>query len=125
MSIVGNPPSPNCGEMSPLTEAVRPFVQLTKEQCVVARRLRRTGYEVEAIAANLSVSVEAVLQALAPMRMHNPAASRATLNVTLATHDFVMHQRLGNEPVWSTTGRLLTELVMLRAEVIVLRARRP
>jgi hypothetical protein len=44
------------------------------------------------------------------------------VNVTLATHDFVMSQRLEREPVWKTTGRLLTELVMLRVEVLALRA---
>jgi hypothetical protein len=56
------------------------------------------------------------------MRMPKPNASRATVNVTLATHDFVMSQRLEREPVWKTTGRLLTELVMLRVEVLALRA---
>jgi hypothetical protein len=124
MSIIGQPPGVNCGAMSPLTAATRPAVQITPEQCILARKLKRQGHGVGEIASVISATTESVLQALAPMRMRNPAASRATLNVTMTTHQFVLHQRRDGEPIWRTTGRLLTELVILRAEVIALRARR-
>ena len=122
MSLIGTPPGPRCGEMSPLTERIRPSVILSDDQCRLARQFRRAGYEVDWIALHIGTTEEAILQALAPMRMPNVAASRSTLNVTTASHEFIMSQRLGGEPIWKTTGRLLTELAMLRAEVLTLRA---
>jgi len=108
--------------MSPLTKGVRPPVLLTPEKVEQARAMARAGRGVLAIMAAFGVSEEAVIQALAPMRMRNTRASRGTLNVTLATLDFVKSQSLPNEAIWKTVGRLLTELVMLRAELITLRA---
>lgn len=122
MSLIRPAPARNAGDMSPLTERTRPRVLLSPEQIATARRLRRKGQNVTDIATELGVSTVAVLQALAPMRMPNTRASRATLNVTLPTHAFVKAEQRGGEPVWETTGRLLTELVMLRAEVMALRA---
>ncbi|MBR0642095.1 hypothetical protein [Plastoroseomonas hellenica] len=122
MSLIRPAPAPHAGSMSPLTERTRPRALLSPERSSTARRLRREGLEVNKIAEELGTTTAAVLQALAPMRMPNTRASRAILNVTLPTHAFVVAERRDGEPAWETTGRLLTELVMLRAEVMALRA---
>lgn len=88
-----------------------------------ARTLCRRGWDIPAIAAELGHPEESVELACASLRTPNPSRTRATLNVTLETHDFVHSQRRNGEPVWLATERLLTELVMLRAEVLGLRAR--
>lgn len=122
MSILGKPPLPNAGQISPLTVAVRPPVKLPARECVRARALKKAGESTAEIAVQLDVEEDAVLQALAPMRMPNSAASRCSLNVTVATADFVKYQRLPNEPIWETTGRLFMELVTLRTEAFVSQA---
>src|SRR6185312_15855709 len=117
MSLIGIPPAPDCGAMSPLTLLTRPHPLLNAERARAARRLKRQGHDVPAIALALAVPEPAVLEALASMRMANTNASRATLNVTFATQEFVMQERQHCEPVWQVAGRLLTELIVLRAEV--------
>lgn len=122
--ITGAPPGPNCGDMSSLTKALRPPTGMPEETLEWARKLRRRGKTVSNIAAELGYPEEEVRVALAPMRTANPSRSRATLNVTLATWQFVQSQQQPGEAIWETVGRLLTELVMLRAEVLVLKAKK-
>ena len=78
--------------------------------------------DVDEIAALLVTTHEAVIQALAPMRMRKLNPSRATLNATLAARDFAVANRFGDEPMWKIVDRLFFELAALRAENFVLRA---
>src|SRR5271166_1754533 len=96
----GVPPGPHAGDISPVTEMLRPPIRLTPEQCHAARRLRRTGWEVSEIASNLSAPEGDVRQALAAMRTKKPIATRRSLNVTLAAHEFVVGEALEGEPCW-------------------------
>jgi hypothetical protein len=96
---------------------------MPEEACARARKQRRRGREIPEIAADLGYPEEVVELALASMRTPNRRRSRATLNVTLETGDFVRSQQGSGERIWQTVGRLLTELATLRAEVIGLRAR--
>ena len=76
------------------------------------------------IAARLGgVPEEAVRQALATMRTRAPRPTRKTLNVGVLEYQFVGAHSLGDEPTWKTVNRLLNELIALRAENLVLRAR--
>ena len=47
----GQPPGPHAGDMSPLTEALRPPIGLTADQCEAARKLRRGGWEIVDVGA--------------------------------------------------------------------------
>lgn len=111
----GRPPGPHAGDMSPLTEALRPNIRLTPEQCQVARKLRRRGKDIFEIAARLAVPEAEVRQALATMRTRKQLATRRSLNVTLAAHDFVAGEAESGEARWETMDRLLIELTVRRA----------
>ena len=111
----GRPPGPHAGDMSPLTKVLRPAIRLTREQCETARRLRRNGREAPDIAASLDAPEEEVRQALATMRTRKRAATRRSLNVTLAAHEFVSGEAAEDEACWETVDRLLGELTIRRA----------
>ncbi len=111
----GQPPGPHAGDMSPLTEALRPPIGLSPDQCTTARKLRRRGRDLEEIAASLEVPEEVVRQALATMRTRKQAASRRSLNVTLAAHEYVTGEAGEGEACWETVDRLLVELAFRRA----------
>ena len=116
MSFVGgHPPGPHAGDMSPHTQALRPPIGLTTKQCVTARRLRRRGWEVAEICSRLHAAEDDVVQALATMRTKNAAATRATLNSTLAARDYVLGEAEDDEACWETLDRLLVELAFRRA----------
>ncbi len=121
--IAGTRPGPNCGAMSPTTKAIRPPVGMPEKTRRRARRLLKRGKTVAEIALAVGYPEEVVRVAVAPVRTSNPSRTRATLNVTLNAADFVHKERLPDEPVWEATDRLLTELAMLRAKVLVLEAR--
>lgn len=124
--IMPRPPAPNCGEVSPLTEALRPFIGLPKEMADQARRLKRRYHALTTteIAARLGgVSEQAVRQALATMRTRASGPTRRTLNVGVLEYEFVEAHRLPDEPLWQTVNRLLNELIALRTENVVLKAR--
>src|SRR5664279_1923558 len=115
MSFMGSkPPRPDAGAISPLTEALRPSIKLTKGESSQARRLLRCGFPTADIAGMLGVAEEVVRLAVATTRTNKTNASRGTLNVTLAAQSFVMAERQSNEAVWETTDRLFEELVDLR-----------
>ncbi len=115
MSFVGgHPPGPHAGDISPYTEALRPAVRLTPQECRRARRLRRGGRGIPEIAARLAVSEDDVQLALATIRTPKKAATRGTLNVTLEAHEFVAGEARDHEPCWETVDRLLVELVFRR-----------
>jgi len=114
--IKSMPPAPNCGAVSPLTEALRPSIGLTKEMADQARRLKRRDHTLTTvqIAAKLGgVPEQAVRQALATMRTKAKRPTRRTLNVGVLEHQFVAAHRLGGEPIWQTVNRLLNELYHL------------
>lgn len=113
--VGGHPPGPHAGDMSPHTEALRPPIQLTLKECLAARRLRRNGREIPEIAVRLAVPEEEVRQALATIRTRKRSASRRSLNVTLAAHEYVVGEALDHEPCWETMDRLLIELAFRRA----------
>lgn len=125
--IRSRPPAPNCGVVSPLTEALRPPIGLSKDMADQARRLKRRDHTLTTaeIATKLgNVSEEAVRQALATMRTRARRPTRRTLNIGVLEHQFVEAHSLSGEPIWRTVNRLLNELIMLRAESLVLRARK-
>jgi len=101
--------------MSPVTQALRPPVRLTPEQCRTARKLRRRGHDLADISARIAASDAEVRQALATMRTINQAPTRRSLNVTLAAHQFVSDEGEASEPCWETVDRLFGELVIRRA----------
>lgn len=101
--------------MSPLTEALRPLVQLTPEQCQEARRLRRSGREIPEIALRLAALEEDVRQALATLRTRKKVVTRRTLNVTVAAHEYIVGEAGESETHWETVDRLLAELAFRRA----------
>jgi DNA-binding CsgD family transcriptional regulator len=111
----GPPPGPNSGDISALTQALRPPLRLSPRQCDSARRWRRGGRPIPEIADRLSASVDDVREALATLRTRNGAATRRTLNVTLAAHDFVVGEIEDGEVCWETVDRLLGELAIRRA----------
>lgn len=111
----GHPPGPHAGDMSPLTEALRPSIPLAPTECEKARRLRRAGKEIPEIAARLAAPEADVRQALATMRTRRPFATRGSLNVTVAAHEFVASEAEDGEALWETMDRLLGELTMRRA----------
>lgn len=111
----GQPPGPHAGDMSPLTEALRPPIGLTKKECKAARRLRRAGREIPEIAAKLAAPDGEIRQALATIRTRKRAATRRTLNVTVEAQAFVAAEAADHEPCWETVDRLLVELAFRRA----------
>ena len=111
----GNPPGPHAGDMSPLTELLRPALGLSSDQCHEARRLRRAGRSIKDIATEFGTAEENVREALAAMRTRKVNATRRTLNVTLAAHEFVSREAVMDEPRWQTIDRLLIELTLRRA----------
>ena len=111
----GTPPSPHAGDISPLTQALRPPLPLPPEQCARARHLRRRGLDMAVIAARLGAPLDDVKLALAAMRTTNPTPTRATLNGTVAARDFVTGESEPGEPCWETLDRLLGELALRRA----------
>lgn len=120
------PPAPNCGMVSPLTEVLRPPIGLSKDMVDQARRLKRHDHTLTTaeIATRLGgVSEEAVRQALATMRTRAKRPTRRTLNIGVLEHQFVEAHRL-SEPIWQTVNRLLNELITLRTENLVLRAKK-
>ena len=111
----GQPPGPHAGDISPRTAALRPPIGLTAKECDAARRLRRAGRDIPEIAVRLAAPAEEVRQALATIRTRKSAATRRTLNVTVAAHDFVAGETAGHESRWETMDRLLVELAFRRA----------
>lgn len=125
--IRSKPPAPNCGVVSPLTEVLRPPIGLSKDMADQVRRLKRRDHTLTSaeIAARLGgVLEEAVRQALATMRTKVSRPTRRTLNIGVLEHQFVEAHRLNGEPIWQTVNRLLNELIMLRTENLVFRARK-
>jgi hypothetical protein len=114
MAFKGKPPGGGAGEISKRTEALRPTVLLNTRETAEARKRRRAGDSAEMIAATMGKPVEEVEKVLLQMRMPRPETTRGTLNVTLAAHRLIMHERQGNEPIWTTMDRLLDELLRLR-----------
>ena len=111
----GHPPGPHAGDMSPHTEALRPAIHLTLQECRAARRLRRDGHGIPDIAALLAAADDEVRLALATIRTPKRAATRRTLNVTVEAHEFVAGEAREHEPCWETVDRLLVELAFRRA----------
>ena len=125
--IRSTPPAPNCGVVSPLTEVLRPPIGLSEDMADQARRLKRRHHTLTMaeIAVRLGgVPEEAVRQALATMRTRASRPTRKTLNIGVLEHQFVEAHMLSGEPIWLTVNRLLNELITLRAENLVLRARK-
>ena len=116
MSFVGgSAPGPRAGDISALTEALRPPIKMTPEHCQAARRLRRGGLQIGEIANRLMAPEDEVRQALATMRTRKRRATRRSLNVTLAAHEFVRNEADPREVCWETVDRLLGELAFRRA----------
>jgi hypothetical protein len=114
--VGGEPPHPDAGEMAEQTKILRPTIGLDKFQCAKARRLRRKGYDITAIAPLLDADEDSVRHALAAMRTPTPNPSRKTLNVTVAAQAFVVAEALPDEPYWRTVDRLFEELTQRRAQ---------
>jgi predicted transcriptional regulator len=115
MSVKGTPPGPNAGNISQLTEILRPPIDLIPDQCLAARRMRRRRHEVSDIARRLGATEQQVQQALATMRTRQIQVSRRSLNVTVEAHQFVGNEAFNGEPCWETVDRLLGELAIRRA----------
>jgi uncharacterized membrane protein len=113
--VGGEPPHPDAGDMAEQTKVLRPQMGLTEFQCAKARRLRRKGYDIAAIAQLLEADDDSVRQALAAMRTPTPNPSRKTLNVTVAAQAFVVAEALPDEPYWQTVDRLFAELTFRRS----------
>lgn len=115
MAFKGKPPGNGAGDISKLTEALRPALLLTPKEAAEARRRRRAGASTDEIAAAMDKPLDEIEKVLVQMRMPRPETTRGTLNVTLAAHRLIMHERQGDEPIWTTVDRLLDELLRLRA----------
>lgn len=111
----GDPPAPHAGDISPLTEALRPRIRLTRDQCKEARRLGRLGVRPEDVALQLGEPEEQVKLAMATLRTTVEDATRATLNVTMGAREFVATEAIHGESVWQTVDRLFIELAFRRA----------
>ena len=116
MAFKGKPPGSGAGDMSHRTQLLRPAIGLTEKQVTQARKLRRGGAEPSTIAEAMGAPLEEVEKALVQMRSRRPETTRGTLNVTLAAHRLVLSERQGDEPLWQTMDRLLSELLRLRAD---------
>lgn len=121
MAFRSTPPAPNCGAPSPFTEALRPPIGLTPDQCHAARRIRRRDPHAApaTIAAQLGegTTETAVLLALSTLRCPNPRRSRTTINATIEAGAFVEQEGANGEARWQTLDRLFAELAQLRAIV--------
>ena len=115
MAFKGKPPGNGAGDISKRTEALRPTILLTVKEAAKAREMRRDGRSPEDIAATMDHPLDEIEKVLVQMRMPRPETTRGTLNVTLAAHRLIMHERQGDEPIWTTMDRLLDELLRLRA----------
>lgn len=113
--VGGTPPGPYAGDMSPVTEALRPRISLDAKQAATARRLRRDRWTIGQIAEHLEADQEEVRHALATLRTKKMDPHRRTLNVTVEAAEFVSGQAEPGEAVWQTMDRLLVELVFSRA----------
>lgn len=111
----GSPPGPRAGDISPVTEALRPRVGLSEKECSKARRLRRAGWTVAQITEHLELTQEEVRHALATLRTRNEEATRRSLNVTIEAAEFVAGEADGDEACWEVVDRLLVELAFSRA----------
>lgn len=114
MAFKGKPPGNGAGDISKLTEALRPTLLLTAKEAAEARRMRRGGLSPEDISAVMDKPLDEIEKVLVQMRMPRPETTRGTLNVTLAAHRLIMRERQGDEPIWTTVDRLLDELLRLR-----------
>src|SRR6195952_4135920 len=114
MAFKGKPPGNGAGDISKRTEALRPTILLTLKEAAKAREMRRDGRSPEDIAATMDHPLDEIEKVLVQMRMPRPETTRGTLNVTLAAHRLIMHERQGDEPIWTTMDRLLDELLRLR-----------
>src|SRR4051794_25199532 len=114
MAFKGKPPGNGAGDISKRTEALRPAILLTTKEAAKAREMRRDGKSPEDIAAAMNRPLDEIEKVLVQMRMPRPETTRGTLNVTLAAHRLIMHERQGDEPIWMTVDRLLDELLRLR-----------
>jgi hypothetical protein len=114
MAFKGKPPGNGAGDISKLTEALRPTILLTPKEAAEARQMRRAGLSAEDISAAMDKPLDEIEKVLVQMRMPRPETTRGTLNVTLAAHRLIMRERQGDEPIWTTMDRLLDELLRLR-----------
>lgn len=115
MSFMGSkPPQPGAGDISPITEALRPPIGLSKKECQRARRLLRKGFDIPNIAIILHAAEEDVRLAVSTTRTRTPWRSRTTLNVTTAVGQFVAKEARNGEPRWETVDRLFAELIAKR-----------
>jgi hypothetical protein len=114
MAFKGKPPGSGAGDISKRTEELRPVLLLTAKEASEARGMRRSGLSAEDIAIAMGKPVDEIEKVLVQMRMPRPETTRGTLNVTLAAHRLIMHERQGDEPIWTTMDRLLDELLRLR-----------
>jgi hypothetical protein len=114
-------PQPDASRMSERTRRLRPAIAMTDEQIVQARCLRREDeLEPEEIARLVDggpVPVEEVEKALIGMRTKKANASRCTLNVSVAAHQFVRGEKEGDEAGHEIVDRLLDELIRRRREM--------
>jgi hypothetical protein len=101
--------------MSARTAALRPVIELTKEQIEAARIMRRAGHLPRHIAVLLAVPLDQVHRALLAMRTPKADRSRGTLNVRLSDRDFVLREKRPAEAVHDTVHRLIGELEHLRS----------
>jgi len=115
VAFKGKPPGNGAGDISKRTEALRPLILLTAKEAAEARQMRRAGLSPEDIATTMDKPVDEVEKVLLQMRMPRPETTRGTLNVTLAARGFIMRERKGDEPIWTTVDRILDELLSLRA----------
>ena len=111
----GDPPSPHAGDISPLTEALRPRIRLTQGQSKEARRLGQLGMKPAEVAVQLGEPEDQVKLAMATLRTAAESASRATLNVTTGAREFVGTEAQPGEAIWQTVDRLFVELAFRRA----------
>ncbi|MCK8785242.1 hypothetical protein M0638_12685 [Roseomonas sp. NAR14] len=115
MTFHGTPPAPDCGAISPRTEALRPDIGLSEEVVGAIRRLRKQGQPAADIAATLALPIEVVERAMLAMRTDRPDSTRATLNVTREAARFVNGERgRPDEPIWAVMDRLVAELIERR-----------
>ena len=110
----GDPPATHAGDISPLTEALRPRILLTRDQCKEARRLGRLGIAPADVAIRLCQPEDQVKLAMATLRTTAENTSRSTLNVTTGAREFVVTEAFPSESMWQTVDRLLVELAFRR-----------
>jgi hypothetical protein len=121
----GTAPALDAGDIGGHTVSLRPAIDLDKDQCNEARRLKRADPALSAadIASRLDEGATegAVLLALAMLPTKNFRPARRSANVTLEAVDFLRVEQHERGRVWQTADRLIAELTQLR--VIVRRCR--